>query len=102
MAFDVVENPEMNAVDDLVGDRSPVEVRRNRMGVPGGPFQEDFFAKLREAELAAPGYHVTLEMGRVELLVDRELPQGRRVFGHVEREPMRFLPLRDRLDKVSG
>ena len=68
-ALDVRENTLMNAMNDVIRNRSPIPLRRNRVSVPRRSLQDGAGTILLNAKLAVMGNHVVLQMPSVEITI---------------------------------
>ena len=88
----MLQHAPVNRMDDPVRPELPIRRRRDVQLVPGAPLEARAVAGERdEAELAAAGPEVAVEVRGVEVAVGASLRERRRLRGHVEAQPMRLL-----------
>src|SRR5438046_1307630 len=93
----------MNSGHDQVGHDRPVHVGIDAELVPGTTLEPSAVAwEGHEAEFAAPGAEVSVEMRWGQVFIQTRFTHRRRLRGHVKRQSLAGLPVRDRFDECAG
>src|SRR5262249_38774045 len=99
----MIEDAAMDAVDERVGPKIPVELREETVTVPRAALEAGAACCKRDAaELAALSPGPADEMGSIHVLIRAPLLERRRLRTNVEAEPSWWVPDRDRFDERSG
>src|SRR5262249_16509445 len=102
-ALHVIEDAAMDAVDERVRPKIPVELREQIVAIPGASLEPRPTGPERdETELPVLGLEPADQVGRVHVLIRAPLWDGGGLRANVEAEPSGWVPDRDRLDEWSG
>src|SRR5215510_14470091 len=100
---DVLEDPHVDAMNDVVGPPVPVGFGPHGMRIPGRTFNPGAPARqFGQQKLALVRLEVAVEMLGRNVAVRGELVHGSRIGGDPEPQQMRLVPNRDGFDEGSG
>src|SRR5688572_30246363 len=91
----------MNLMDDVIGNRSPIPLRRNGVAIPCRALEDAAVDRVSDAEFAALGHHAIFEVRGVKVVIRGKFLHRLRAEGDIEAEMCWRQPIRDRLDEIA-